>query len=400
MSATISAVKRPSEPLVDPVSIAADLARRFAETAADYDKSGEFAAKNFVALFQSGLLGLVTSREDGGLGEGLETTQAVISTIATGDPSTALILAMHYSVHSAIRRGRWPSGLASKVLAANVEGPALLNNAQAEPGAGSPAHGGLPETVARIDGDFWVINGRKSFVTGLPGLRWAIVLAVTDEAAPRLVQLLVPLDAEGISHARAWEATGMFGTASHDLILTNVKVPLADFVAQQPASEPLRRDEADGQTFFTLLSAVYHGVAISARDDLLRHLTAHVPSSLGAPLATIPRIQEGIGHIEVLLTANKRLLTSIARDVDAGIQIGTDAFALRHVVINNAVTITDLSLELGGNRGLRRDYNLERHHRDAITARAHAPQSHMIRSMLGRNAVNRVANGTPSDKSV
>ncbi|WP_416409460.1 acyl-CoA dehydrogenase family protein [Agrobacterium rosae] len=400
MSAIVSAVKRPSEPSADPITIAAVLARRFAETAAGYDKTGEFAVENFAALFQSGLLGLVTSREDGGLGEGLETTQAVISTIASGDPSTALILAMHYSVHSAIRRGRWSSALASRVLAANFEGPALLNNAQAEPGAGSPAHGGLPETLARIDGDFWVVNGRKSFVTGLPGLKWAIVLALTEEVAPRLVQLLVPLDAQGISHARAWEATGMFGTASHDLILTNVKVPLADIVAQQPASEPLRRDEADGHTFFTLLSAVYHGVAVSARDDLLRHLTAHVPSSLGAPLATIPRIQEGTGHIEVLLTANKRLLTSIARDVDTGVAIGTDAFALRHVVIDNAVTITDLALELGGNRGLRRDYNLERHHRDAITARAHAPQSHMIRSILGRNAVNRVVNGTPSEKSV
>lgn len=394
MSATVSAVKLSSEPPVDPVAIAADLARRFAETAADYDKNGAFAAENFAALFQSGLLGLVTSREDGGLGAGLEITQAVISTIASGDPSTALILAMHYSVHSAIRRGRWSSALASRVLAANLEGPALLNNAQAEPGAGSPAHGGLPETVARIDGDFWVINGRKSFVTGLPGLKWAIVLAVTEETAPRLVQLLVPLDSDGISHVRAWEATGMFGTASHDLVLTNVRVPLVDIVAQQPANEPLRRDEADGHTFFTLLSAVYHGVALSARDDLLRHLTAHVPSSLGAPLATIPRIQEGIGHIEVLLTANKRLLTSVSRDVDAGVSIGTDAFALRHVVIENAVTITDLALELGGNRGLRRDYNLERHHRDAITARAHAPQGHMIRSMLGRNAVDVFSRGT------
>lgn len=120
------------------------------------------------------------------------------------------------------------------MLAANNRERALLNNAQAEPGIGSPAHGGLPETTARIEGDFWVVNGRKSFVTGLPGLKWAIVLAVTTEEAPRLIQLLVPLDAPGIGREKAWEATGMYATASDDLLLENVRVPLADIVAEQP----------------------------------------------------------------------------------------------------------------------------------------------------------------------
>ncbi|WP_320198928.1 acyl-CoA dehydrogenase family protein [Agrobacterium sp. rho-13.3] len=388
MSAQLSAVKLTSTQSVDPVEIAKTLAVEFAKTAPDYDKTGEFSHPNFQALFESGLLGLVTAAEQGGWGEGLEKAQAVISTIASGDPSTALILAMHYSVHFAVKRGKWPAALASKVLTANVDGLALINNAQAEPGMGSPAHGGRPETVARIEDGHWIVSGRKSFVTGLPGLKWAIVLALTEEEAPRLVQLLVPLDAKGISYVKAWEAAGMYGTASHDLVLENVRVPLGDLVAEQPASEPLRRDEADGHNFFTLLPAVYQGVALSARNDLLKHLNGHAPSSLGAPLSSIPRIQEGLGQIEVLLATNRRLLTSLARDVDRGTPVGTDALAVRHVVIDNAVSVTDLALELGGNRGLRRDYGLERHHRDAITARAHAPQNHMIRTTLGKAAIN------------
>ncbi|QTK81036.1 Acyl-CoA Dehydrogenase [Agrobacterium tumefaciens] len=52
------------------------------------------------------------------------------------------------------------------------------------------------------------------------------------------------------------------------------------------------------------------------------------------------------------------------------------------------VGVTDLALELGGNRGLRREHNLECHHRDAITARAHGLQSHMIRKILGRQSIN------------
>lgn len=355
MTITVSAAALKSVQATDPVAMARSLAGDFSKTAPDHDRSGEFAARNFDALFEAGLLGLLQAKEAGGWGEGIETAQAVIAAIAEGDPSTALVLAMHYSVHAAIRRGKWPEALAAKVLAANLAGPALLNNAQAEPGVGSPAHGGLPETTARIDGGFWVVNGRKSFVTGLPGLKWAIVLATTQEETPRLIQLLVPLDSPGITQEKAWDAAGMYATASDDLLLDNVRVPLDDIVAEQPASEPLRRDEFDGYNFFVMLAAVYHGVAVSARNDLLRHLTSHVPVSLGAPLASIPRIQDGLGQIEVLLATNRRLLTSVARDVDARGQVGTDALAVRHVVIENAVTVTDLALDLGGNRGLRRD---------------------------------------------
>lgn len=397
MTVQISAVASSQRPTLDPVDIARSLAEGFGTTAAAHDRTGEFPAENFVELFRSGLLSLIQSKETGGWGEGIETAQAVIAAIAEGDPSTALVLAMHYSVHGSIRRGKWPDVLAAKVLTANLSGPALLNNAQAEPGIGSPAHGGLPETIARIEGEAWVVNGRKSFVTGLPGLKWAIVLATTDEETPRLIQLLVPLELDGIGREKAWDATGMFATASDDLLLNDVRVPLENVVAEQPASEPLRRDEVDGYNFFVLLAAVYHGVAVSARNDLLKHLNGHVPASLGAPLSSIPRIQEALGQIEVLIAANRRLLVSVGRDIDDKKNVGTDALALRHVVIENAVTITDLALELGGNRGLRRDYHLERHHRDAITARAHAPQSHMIRTIIGRELIRKSAAENPAD---
>lgn len=389
MSPLSSGARRLAVSTDDPLLAAQALARDFAKTAAHHDRTGEFAAGHFSALHAAGLLGLVTAREAGGLGGSLDQAQAVIAAIAAGDPSTALILAMHYSIHGTIRRGNWPADLAARVLAANRAGPALVNNAQAEPGAGSPSHGGQPETLARIDGDHWVLDGRKSFVTGLPGLTFAVVLALTVEETPRLVQLLVPLDAPGVRRVRAWEATGMYATASDDLVLESVRVPLGDVVAEQPASEPLKRDEVAGSVFFTLLAAVYHGVAVSARDALVRHLASHAPTSLGAPLSSLPRLQEGVGEIEVLLAANARLLASVARDIDAGAASHLDALAVRHTVIDHAVTITDRALDLAGNRGLRRDYDLERHHRDAITARAHAPQAHMIRSILGRAAFAR-----------
>jgi alkylation response protein AidB-like acyl-CoA dehydrogenase len=376
----------------DPAEKARHLAARFAERAAHYDATGEFPFENFTHLFEAGLLGLVSSVESGGYGGGLVDAISVVGEIARGEPSTALVLAMHYNSHFTLRRyGRWPSHLEQRVLGANRDGPALINAAQAEPRIGSPAHGSLPETIARRDGSVWRISGRKTYVTGIPILRWVSLLALTDEAEPRLASFLVSTDSPGIRIEKTWDAAGMRATASDDLILDDVVIPLDDIIESQPASEPLRREEHATAFFFALIGAVYDGVARSARDRVLAFASSHAPASLGAPLSTVPRIQDGIGDIEVRLATNARLLHSLAGDVDQNRPVGIDGMLVRHVVIENAVAVTSLALDLAGNPGLRREFQLERQHRDAITARSHAPQNHMIRAIAGKAALWRFA---------
>lgn len=160
---------------------AEDLGKRFALTARHYDETGEFPFANFDALHEAGLLGLVTATEQGGLGGGLTEALSVVSAIARGEPSTALVLSMHYNQHYSLRTsGKWPEHLVERVIKANREGVALINAAQVEPRVGSPSHGSLPETIARRVGDHWRITGHKTYATGIPLLRWIAVLAVTD----------------------------------------------------------------------------------------------------------------------------------------------------------------------------------------------------------------------------
>ncbi|MGF9567242.1 acyl-CoA dehydrogenase family protein [Neorhizobium sp. BT27B] len=377
-----------SEERASAVQKAAALGRTFAETAGAHDRSGDFPFANFDALHAVGLLGLVTAPEHGGLGGGLTDALGVISAIARGDPSTALVLSMHYNQHYAIRAsGSWPEHLVKRVTQANREGVALLNAAQVEPRVGSPSHGAPPETVARKVGNEWQISGHKNYATGIPLLRWVSVLAVTDEAEPRLGSFLVPTDAAGITVEKTWNATGMRATGSDDIILKDVAVPLEDVIDLAPASEGLKRDPKLGAWYFTLVPAVYDGAARAARDWLLDFVTSRVPASLGAPLATVPRILDGLGQIEVLLATNQRLLRSIAEDFDADRPFGPDAAVVKHIVIENAVTVTMLALDLGGNPGISRDNPLERHHRDALAGRVHAPQNNLLRTMLARQAV-------------
>ncbi|AGS25995.1 acyl-CoA dehydrogenase family protein [Rhizobium etli] len=374
------------------ISKAEELGQRFALTAQHYDETGDFPFANFDALHEAGLLGLVTSVEHDGLGGGLSEALAVVSAIARGEPSTALVLSMHYNQHYSLRAsGRWPEHLVERVTKANREGVALINAAQVEPRVGSPSHGTLPETIARKVGDKWRITGHKTYATGIPLLRWVSVLAVTDEPVPRLGSFLVPTSADGIRVEKTWNAMGMRATNSDDLILDGVAIPLEDVLDIAPASEGLKRDERLGAWYFSLVPAIYDGAARAARDWLIEFTTTRAPASLGAPLSTVPRIQDGLGQIEVWLSANRRLLRSIAEDFDAGRPFGPDAAAVKHVVMENAIAVTTLALELGGNPGISRDNSLERHHRDALSGKAHAPQNNLIRTMLAKAAIVRHA---------
>jgi len=378
---------------------AKNLADQFALSAAHYDETGHFPFVNFDQLWEADILRLTATRENGGLGGGLAEAQAIVAEIARGEPSTALVLAMHLSHHAAINRGKWPEHLVHRVNEANLAGPALINSAQVEPRIGSPSHGTLPETVARRDGEVWRISGHKTYATGIPGLRFINVLAVTDEAEPRLGSFLVPRDAKGLHVVETWNATGMRATSSHDLILDNVEVPVADITDINPAAEGIKRDERGSGWYFLLVASVYQGIARAAGDWILDFAASYTPGSLGQPLSSVPRIQDGLGEIEQRLAISARLLRSVAEDADAGRPLGLDPALVKHEVIENAVAVTSLALELGGNPGLKRNHPLERHHRDALCGRAHAPQNNMIRTMAAKAALGRRAGTAPHDAS-
>ena len=139
------------------------------------------------ALQAAGLMGLTVPATAGGLGGGLRELLYVVGKLGWGEPSTALVLALHCSVVASIIRAQsWPPHVREHVLRDVVRNGALINALRVEPALGTPARGGLPETVARRDGRTWRISGRKIYSTGAPLLKWALVWAATDEPDARV----------------------------------------------------------------------------------------------------------------------------------------------------------------------------------------------------------------------
>ncbi|RYY71534.1 MAG: acyl-CoA dehydrogenase, partial [Comamonadaceae bacterium] len=138
-----------------------------------------------------------------------------------------------------------------------------------------------------------------------------------------------------------------------------------------------------------LLGALYDAVARAARDWLVGFLNARAPGSLGAPLASLPRVQEVVGEVESRLRTNRVLLDHAAAQVDAGhAPHAVDSGLLKSTVTGNAVRAVELALQLSGNHGLTRHNPLERHYRDVLCSRIHTPQNDAILVAAGRRALH------------
>ena len=275
-----------------------------------------------------------------------------------------------------------------KVIGDAVENGALINALRVEPELGTPIRGGLPATTARRTADGWSISGRKIYSTGAEGLSWAIVWARTDEAEPRVGGFLVPANASGLRIEKTWNPLGMRATGSHDVILEDVRIPFDHAADIRLPSEWDTRGEGQAAWFGTLPGALYTGVAEAARDWLVRFLKERVPTNLGQPLATVPRIQQAVGEIEELIAVNRRLISSAARDVDQGLPFTLSELGLIKVVTTeNAIAAVEKALKLTGNHGISRNNPLERHHRDVLCGRIHSPQEDTVRVGAGRLAL-------------
>ncbi|MEJ8814827.1 acyl-CoA dehydrogenase family protein [Variovorax ureilyticus] len=375
------------------------LSARFAETAADHDRSGAFPHDNFAALHEHGLIALVAPRVHGGSGASLQDARRVLAAVAYGEPATALILTMTWLQHQAIGRGdsRWPAHLRERVLRDSVRDGALINALRVEPALGSPARGGLPATIAQREGDQWRLSGHKLYTTGIEGLRWLAVWGRTDEASPRVGVFLVPRDAPGVRVIASWDHLGLRASGSHEVVFEDVAIPL-DHAADLRAPAAWAPDagsqtdidaHATQQVWMTvLLGTLYDAVARAARDWLLGFVNRRAPSGLGAPLATLPRVQENVGEIEALLHSSRVLLDQAAARADAGQPpSATQSGLLKYSVTSHSIRAVELALQLSGNHGLTRQNPLERHYRDVLCSRIHTPQNDAILVNAGKAAL-------------
>jgi alkylation response protein AidB-like acyl-CoA dehydrogenase len=365
------------------------LASEFAQRAAAHDRDASFPFENFKQLSEAGLLALTVPAALGGLGAGALIAARIINIFGKADPSTALVLSMHYIQHLVMAKSaRWPGRLARKLARETVEGVALINALRVEPDLGSPSRGGLPATTARRTETGWRLTGRKIYSTGAPILKWYAVWAKTDEPDVRAGLFLVPAGLPGTRIVETWDHLGLRASGSHDILFDDVVFPLDHEIDVRKPEDWQVPDFTQATVHAIFIAAIYDGVARAARDWLVGFLKQRVPSNLGASLATLPRVQEAVGGIEARLAVNARLIDNFAGDYDDGCSLSAaESNIIKLTVTNNAIAVVEDALSLSSNHGLARANPLERHYRDVLCGRVHTPQDDATRVQVGRLAL-------------
>lgn len=348
----------------DLVEEADDLGRRLDGLALHHDLGGTFVTEAYGLLREAGFLALGVPVELGGRGATPAQIAAVQRTLARHCGSTALASSMHHHVvcFSAWRYRRGLAGAEASLRRIAEEGLVVCST-----GGADFTH---PRgTAARVDGGFRV-SGRKVFVSQSPvGDVLSTMFAFDDpEAGKRVLNLVVPMKTEGVSVVDNWDAMGMRGTGSGDVLLDHVFVPDANVIANRPygvVDPPL---QVILSIAMPIISAAYLGVADAAFAEACRAIRA-------AGRSDEPLVQRQIGEmanrLRVAGWALDGALAAVGDDPEPSADRVTAVMAAKREIGLAGIDVCDRSMELAGGAAFFRGSTIERCYRDIRAIKFH-----------------------------
>lgn len=377
------------------VEIAGELATKFGERAEIHEQQGTFPFENYADLRQSGYLSATIPVELGGLAANLpEVTRAQIA-LGQGCGSTALVAAMHLAQTARLQFTGCPAPLAEKIMRGIVANGYLANSVQSEPATGSPSRGGLPTTTARPTEGGYILNGRKTYTTGAPILRYMVVTATltTADASPVIGYFLVEQTGQdpAVQIDETWNMLAMRLSGSHDLVLNEAFVSAENLVGLGKQMTP--PVAAQNAAWGLPVAAVYLGIGRAAANFAAHYARNRRPNSLGDSIATLYHIQEKAGQMELaLLSAENTLLATADLAVSAEAERNPARLtaligAAKQLATNQAIVAVDLALRIVGSSGLAMELPLQRYYRDVRAGLGNPPMDDVSTIMLGKLAL-------------
>lgn len=230
-----------------------------------------------------------------------------------------------------------------------------------EPGAGSDA--GATATTAVLDGDHYILNGRKCWITNAPFCDFAIVTAVTEKGkgTKGISTFIVEAGWEGFSHGAHEDKMGIRGTRTSDLIFENVKVPKENLLGKEGRGFVVMMNTLEAGRIGVAAQAV--GVAQSALDEAIKYTKERV--QFGKPLSAFQNTQFTIADMATKVEAARLLVYQAAQLKDDGKSPAIASSMAKFYAAEVANEVAYKALQLHGGYGYVKDYRIERIYRDA-----------------------------------
>ena len=356
--------------------IAAD---KLAPRASEIDQNRTFPWENIRILGEADFLRLIISEEESGLGFGRLCFASAVKEIAKACASTALIYVSHSIVAKAIELAGTNK---KKWLPEMLKGKTLGAFAVHEPDCGSNA--GAITTRAKKDGENYIVNGSKFFITSAGEADIYLVLVRTDpEKGPQGIStLLIEKDTPGLSFGRLENKMGLTSTSSREMFFSDCRVPVENLLGKEGEGTQIIGKAVIGWGFFGA-AAISVGIAKSATELAIKH--AKERTIAGQPIAVHQAVQFMITDMILETEAAEALLTTCATQADLNPDTAIlNGLKAKLFASEKAVDVTNKAIQVLGGHGYCQEYIVERLFRDARGLMLHFKTSEWLRQDIAR----------------
>jgi hypothetical protein len=348
--------------------------------AAAWDKSHQFPKEQLAGLAALGCYGVAVPERWGGAGLDYLALALILEEIAAGDGATSTVVSVNNCPVCSILMAFASDAQKERFLVPLARGEMLGAFCLTEPHVGSEA-GGLRTTAVR-DGDAYVLNGVKQFITSGKNGDIAIVMAVTDKAAGKkgISAFVVETKTLGYTVARIEEKLGQHASDTAQILFENCRVPAANRLGDEGMGLKIALSGLEGGRIGIASQAV--GMARAAFDAALAY--AKERQSFGQPIFQHQAVQFKLAEMAMQIEAARQLIHHAAALKDAGRPCLKEAAMAKLFASEMAERVCSDAIQIHGGYGYVSDFPVERIYRDVRVCQIYEGTSEVQKILIGR----------------
>lgn len=353
---------------------------QIAPKAAEWDKSHHFPAAELKGLAELGCYGVAVPHEYDGAGLDYLALAIILEEIGAGDGATSTVVSVNNCPVCSILMAFGNEDQKERFLKPLARGDMLGAFCLTEPHVGSEA-GGLKTTAVR-EGDEYVLNGVKQFITSGKNGDVAIVMAVTDKAAGKkgISAFLVPTSTPGYVVARIEDKMGQHASDTAQIVFEHCRVPAANRLGEEGQGLKIALSGLEGGRIGIASQSV--GMARAAFEAALRYSKERV--AFGVPIFEHQAMQHKLADMATQIEAARQLIWHAASLKDAGQPCLKEAAMAKLFASEMAERVCSAAIQIHGGYGYVSDFPVERIYRDVRVTQIYEGTSEVQKILIGR----------------